>query len=110
MLVKMVDGGIINVDYDSESWGGCETCDYGSRYINEFTVEMTSGKIEIKTTKMYDYALSEGYMMETLLKNIDDIKAMTEYEFYRWIESKIKSDTDHKWDGADVDVEFYKRG
>jgi hypothetical protein len=92
MLLQMVNGGIINITTDSDSFGGCETCDYGSSYINEFKVEMTTGDIEIKVDNMYEFALSEGYMMQTILPKVDEIKGKTEQEFFEWLKEKVTTE------------------
>jgi hypothetical protein len=92
MLLPLVDGGIMQVHSDKESYGGCETCDYGSSYINEFNIKMTQGTIRIKMSAMYEYVLSEGYMMETLLHHVDAIRAFTENEFYTWLKLKLEKD------------------
>ncbi|MCY9757695.1 hypothetical protein M5X00_26055 [Paenibacillus alvei] len=88
-LLPLVDGGIREILTDTTSYGGCETCDYGSSYINEFTVLMTQGNIEIKCDQMYEYALSEGYMMQLILPNVDTIKEMTERELFQWLQQKM---------------------
>lgn len=38
--MKLVDGGIVNIDYDKEAFKGCPTCDYGSSYITDLTVTL----------------------------------------------------------------------
>jgi hypothetical protein len=91
MLLQMVNGGITNIYSDIDYWSGCETCDYGSRYINEYTIEMTTGTIEIKVEQEYEYALSEGYMMGLILPNIDLIKSMTEEAFFDWIKTEMSN-------------------
>lgn len=40
-LIKMIDGGILNIETDNESYAGCDTCDYGSKYINYITITMS---------------------------------------------------------------------
>lgn len=92
MLLELNGGGIKNIYTDTNEFPGCETCDWGSQYINEYTIEMFSGNLTIKAEQMYEYPLSEGYMMETLLPNLEIIKKMTEDEFSKWIEDKINQD------------------
>lgn len=92
MLIEMVDGGIKNITTDRESYGGCETCDWGSEYINEFNVELTGGYIEVKVSNMYEHALSEGYMMKLFITNIDEIKQMNEVQFFDWLQAKVESE------------------
>ena len=50
ILVKMVNGGIEDFTYSQEDYGGCPTCNYGSRYIDEFTVHLTNFNIRVKVT------------------------------------------------------------
>jgi len=89
MLIKMVDGGLVNYDDDSYKIGGCPTCDYGSSYITEIDMTLTKHKIHIKTDKMYDYVLSEGDMLKLLLSNYKEITTMTEKEFVDWLKVKL---------------------
>lgn len=101
-LLPLVDGGIVKIDTDSECYPGCETCDYGSSYINEFHVQLSTGKIYVKADNMYEFALSDGYLMELILPNIDTIKEMTECGFFKWIEEDLQS----KFGGSIETCEF----
>ncbi|PKR83516.1 hypothetical protein [Heyndrickxia camelliae] len=92
MLIELKDGGITEIYTDRESYGGCDTCDWGSQYINEFRVEMTTGNIKVEIDQMYDYAVSEDYLMKLFFTNIDLIKSFTETEFFNWIESQLTKD------------------
>lgn len=89
MLIKMVDGGLVNYDDDSYHYSGCPTCDYGSEYINEIDITLTHYKIHVKTNQMYEYVLSEGQMMRLFLTEYDTIQTMTEKEFIDWFKEKL---------------------
>ena len=89
LLIKMVDGGLVDYDDDSYSYGGCPTCNYGSSYITEIDMTLTKHKIHIETNKMYEYVLSEGDMMKLLLSNYEEITIMTEKEFVDWLKAKL---------------------
>lgn len=89
MLMKMTDGGLVNYEDDSYSYGGCPTCDYGSEYINEIDITLTQYKIHIKTNQMYEYVLSEGQMMKLFLSEYNTIQTMTEKEFVNWFKEKL---------------------
>lgn len=105
-LVTLLDGGIKTIHTDKESYGGCHTCDYGSEYINQIDMQLRTGKFTIKAGEMYRYPLSEGYMMETMLGNIEIIKTLTEEAFMEWIEEKITTDIS----GVNVETEFQTTG
>lgn len=61
------------VNYYQHYISGCETCDYGSSYINEISITLEDDTyIEVKIDKMYDYTLSESDYMQ-LLANSKDI-------------------------------------
>ena len=89
MLLELVDGGILNIENDIDFWSGCETCDYGSRYVNYFDLELSKIKIKIEASEMYEYPLSEGHMMKVILGNVDIIKKMTEQEFANWLKLEL---------------------
>lgn len=75
-LMKLVDGGIVNIDYDKEAFKGCPTCDYGSSYITDLTVTFDKYVLKAHTDKMYDFCPTEGYLMKILLQNAEFIKSM----------------------------------
>lgn len=97
MLIKMLDGGVKDILEDRNSSSGCETCDYGSSYVNEISFILTSGTFTIISDTMYDYALSDGQIMKIILPNISEINNMTELEFVKWIEvefdKEVQSDS-----------------
>ena len=92
MLVELVDGGILDITSDNYHYDGCETCDFGSEYVNEYDIKMTKGRLKINTNQMYEYALSEGYMMTTMLQNVEYIKKLTENEFVDWLKRTLKKE------------------
>lgn len=106
MLVKLQDGGIKEIHADTWSSGGCITCDWGSQYVNEYDIKMTTGRIKIRVEQMYSYELTEGFMMELLLTNIDEIRGYTEREFYVWVRDAIKKEAEY---AEDIEVEFYPK-
>lgn len=62
------------VNYEKESYGGCETCDYGSKYISNIEIDLEDyGLLKIETNQMYNYMLTESDFMQ-LLGNSKDIK------------------------------------
>ena len=89
MLIKMIDGGLVNYNDDCYSYDGCPTCDWGSEYINEIDVTLTKYKIHVKTNQMYDYVLSEGQMIRLFLSKYNDIQNMTEKEFIEWFKKQL---------------------
>jgi len=109
MLIEMQDGGIKAVRYDQTHSSGCDTCDYGSSYIDEYDIEMTQGTIHVEVDQMYEYFLSEGYMMQLLIQNVDSIRQMTEDDFCTWLESEINKKKDSEYNSVEtVQVTFKK--
>jgi len=91
LLLQFVDGGIVDIKQDNWSYPGCETCDYGSSYVNELSVYLTKYKIVVEVNQMYNYLLSDGDLFKIFLRNIEKIKAMSEMQFINWFELQIKS-------------------
>jgi hypothetical protein len=89
MLIKMVDGGLVNYTDDCHHYDGCPTCDYGSQYINEIDVTLTKYKIHVRTNQMYEYVLSEGQMIKLFLSEYNTIQTMVENEFIDWFKKKL---------------------
>jgi hypothetical protein len=102
MLIKMVDGGLVNYEDDSYSYGGCPTCNYGSEYITEIDLTLTKYKVHIRTNKMYEYVISEGDMMKIFLSNYEEITTLTEKEFLDWFKIQIMKLADED------EIEAYK--
>ena len=103
MLIKLVDGGIKNISTDEDSMRGCETCDYGSEYINTMEITLTKYKVIAVVNQMYEYAISTEDTLNLFLPNFDQISRMTEDEFIAWFKEwwynkcgvKIGSDDDN---------------
>lgn len=96
MLLELVDGGILHIAEDTMSYSGCDTCDYGSEYINELFLELTRYKAKFTVTQMYNYGLSVGEIMKILFPNIDKIRLMTELEFLSWLQIMLSNSTSAK--------------
>ena len=103
MILELKDGGIIEIYSDSSyEPSGCETCDWGSRYISNYTFELKTGEIHIGASKSFDYPLSEGYMMKLMLSQVNEIREMTEKEFFDWLVKQLHDDlgeiiTHYEW-------------
>mgnify|MGYP003294054579 CR=1 FL=1 len=61
------------VNYEEDYISGCETCDYGSSYINKIEIILEDNtSISIELSKMYSYVLSKVDYMK-LISNNDTI-------------------------------------
>lgn len=89
-LMKLVDGGIKDIEYEHDSIKGCPTCDYGSSYITDLTVTFDKYVLKAHTDKMYDFCPTEGYLMKILLQNAEFIKSMTEENCCKYLKEKIE--------------------
>lgn len=71
-------GLIKKIDYNTDYHAGCETCDYGSEYIDTFDVEFSDGdKWHIEVNEMYEYnGISESDLMRISIdsKNKEEFK------------------------------------
>ena len=82
MILKLTDGGIINIETDNDYIAGCPTCDYGSEYINDIEIITTKFKARLKISRMYEYVYND--LLKVILPNLDIIKEMRELEFIQW--------------------------
>lgn len=103
LLLPLKDGGIVNYHDDSYYLPGCPTCDHGSKYINNISIELTKYNVYIETKQMYRYALTEGYIMRLFLTNYEAIKVMTENEFIKWFKKEIE---DTVGDGEETEEKY----
>lgn len=88
-LVKLVDGGIINIKDDSwEEYEGCETCGYGALSIGNMLISFTKFDlmINIEAESLYDIPTQEDviHLFTAEDKNINE---MTEDEFADYIKN-----------------------
>jgi hypothetical protein len=91
---------IKKVIYNEDFTSGCETCDYGSSYVNEIEIileDETNAKI--KVDRMYEYSLSESDYMKLISnsKTIDGfilniIRFIKEKSYNKNIEFEIDLD------------------
>lgn len=73
MLIKMIDGGFTKYWDDAMYYSGCETCDYGSEYIQFITITLTKYEIEIELNRMYEYAFSQADAITLFCENYEKI-------------------------------------
>lgn len=93
MLIKMLDGGIVDYSDSCAYTPGCPTCDYGSEYITYISITLTQYDINVTVNQMYEYALSQGDMIKLFLTHYNDISEMTEFNFTFWLEAELKKIT-----------------
>lgn len=103
-LVKLIDGEILDVAYDQEYHQGCPTCNYGSKYINEWWVKMTDHIIHIKVSNEYTYGISESWIMRLFLQNLPEIKKMEQMELFDFIKSEVGEYVQAQNDSPDFSV------
>ena len=106
-LVELTDGAILDVLYEEECYPGCPTCDMGSKYINEWWIKTTNHVIHVKSEQEYGYGISEAWIMYLFLRNLDEIKKITELELFDFIKNKAKEYVDNikeesKWSIAPI--------
>lgn len=89
-LIELTDGGVVDINSSTECYPGCETCDYGSSYINEFTVALSNTVTTINIDCMYEYAVSEDFAIKLLTRNVETVKDFSEEEFIKWLKGSIK--------------------
>ena len=65
-IIKLMNDNIMSIDTDNDHHSGCETCDYGSEYINIISITTEkNGVFRLEINQMYEYALSDyGLLMK----------------------------------------------
>ena len=91
MVLKMVDGGIVDIKYDSycDSWG-CETCGYGSSYINAIEIALTTRTLEITLDNEYEYAMKESFLIKYFASNAHLFTTFSEEQFVTYLKDNFK--------------------
>ena len=109
-LLKLEDGELINFREDHYYSDGCETCDYGSSYVQDFTIETIKGNYYFNMSQMYEYPVSHEFMFKTILPNVEVIKQMTIKEFIAWITKELeKNDRLSSLRGFEIKTSFKEK-
>lgn len=97
ILLKMQDGGIINIKHEMYSYGGCPTCGYGRYFSADYTIELENSKDIYISVENEDYCnedeeyiFSVEDMMKIILWNVDEMSELYESELERYLLDKIK--------------------
>lgn len=93
-LIKMKDGGIVDIKHKEDSFGGyCRTCNYGSYFENRYRFILSDDEeidINIKKEFADENIISMGDMMKLIINNQKEIENLYESEFKNYIYKKIK--------------------
>ena len=85
--IKFADGNeLISYHDDTEAYAGCETCDYGSEYINNICVETSNYHIYACFNQMYNFAFSSADAIKIFAVGIVN---MTEEQFVEYLEKEF---------------------
>lgn len=90
-LMKLVDGGIRDIEYEHNSIKGCPTCDYGSSYITDLTVTFDRYVLKAHSDEMYNFCPTEEYLMKILLQNAKSIESMTEENCCKYLKERLEA-------------------
>jgi len=102
-LLTLVDGDLISFDETHDYDGGCETCDYGSSYVQDFSIVTNKGSLHLNVDEMYQYAISHDYLLKLILPNAVNFTTMTVEEFFTWFETEV---TRHLNEKSYTDTDF----
>lgn len=112
MLIKTIDGGIVDIETDEDCLSrGCPTCGYGSEYLSEITVFLTKYKVKAEVVNEYEYAMTVEDTLKLFLPHIDEIQLMKEKGFIVWfinwvVENAPEAEIDFKITDINNFVEF----
>ena len=86
-LTELKDDAVADIATDKSYSAGCETCDYGSLYIQEITFKFKSGeKLFINLKKEYEYPISQEKLIIALARNTSQFKKMTLEDFKQFFQ------------------------
>lgn len=88
LRIKLKDDFIVAVDSGDEWYRGCDTCDYGSAYINTLSIYTTTKEITVEVSKMYNFAFSVSHAI--LMFASAELADVAQEELGNWIEEKIR--------------------
>lgn len=88
LRIKLKDDFIVAVESGEEWYSGCDTCNYGSAYINTLSIYTTTKEITVEVNKMYDFAFSISHAI--LIFASAELADVTQEQLGSWIEEKIR--------------------
>jgi hypothetical protein len=103
MLLQLKDGAILNLSESRDKTNGCETCDFGARFTQDFTVETDQGNMIFYFNSRDGYGVSEAFLLKVFLSNVEAIKNMTVSDLFKWLKTRFIEEA-----GNEVDATFYK--
>ena len=111
-MIKLIDDNIMEINTDNDYHSGCETCDYGSAYINIISITTEkNGVFRLEINQMYEYALSDyGLLMKLACNVAEKSSKMTLKEALLYMQTEIlkESAKPYRYEGMDED-EYEKR-
>lgn len=100
--INFADGNqLLTYDDDSYSRPGCPTCDYGSEYTNDITINTTNYRIRVTFSQMYEHAFTTADAIRIFAVNLG---GMTESEFIEHINQRV-----HKYGEALTEYRVTRR-
>lgn len=87
-LIKLLDDKVMSITTDQDCVRGfCETCDFGSKYIQTITIMFEDGdRISYEIENDYQYALDEARLMQFFANNLENFAQMTRDDFCAFLE------------------------
>ena len=89
MILKMIDGGMVDLDVDLEKiHGTCSTCDFGAHTVMSVEIELTKYHLKV----VFDdeqYRFTEAQLMILLLRNAEYLMKHCESFFCQWFKNKV---------------------
>ena len=86
-LIELQDDSVVDIATDQNYSAGCETCDYGSLYVQDITFKFKSGeKLYISLKKEYEYPISQEKLIIALARNTSQFKKMTLEDFKQFFQ------------------------
>lgn len=85
--IKLADGNEFLYYNDStHCYSGCPTCDYGSEYINDISIETTNYTVQVEFNQMYEYAFDTATAIKMFAV---DLSSMSEDDFIKYLDEKF---------------------
>ncbi|HBE8640471.1 TPA: hypothetical protein KOB73_001357 [Clostridioides difficile] len=95
VLIHLTNGAIVDITTEQGYSSGCETCDYGTRYITDLMIIYKNKKKDIiRDESMYDYGISLSSIMKVILNHQEDIEKLKEEEVAEFIKNKLENEHD----------------
>lgn len=88
MVIQLKDGGVWSIETNTDTSGGCPTCNYGATYYLYVYLNLEGFWIRVEAESEDGFGIPFSEVISVLAKDFSD---MTQEEFAKYVENSFES-------------------